>query len=760
VAAASTTSITCNWAIPLDVGVNIGNSATEATTGISSGGANGYVVGSVGVQIYRGSSTISSWGTGTSYNDTGLTANTAYTYTLQARDNTSGTRGSWNNLTAITGTNTTWTLSVAPTSGSITNSQSTPAEIVWGATNVFGAGGVQYYRYVFDTSSTHTWGGSETQWSSGTIATVPTSGGTWYLHVQGYNGANVANGTFDYAITTTTSPAITTQPQPQTACAGSTAAFIIAASGTTPSYAWYKHSNAGWGSAWTVGASSGGTFLASSVNNNNGGANCNTFSTYADINTPGGNSLGLYGGSGGTGEALSRTFPASLTSGQIFQIDMDNGGVDSGKQNGFTLQNASGTLLMSFYFLGGSANYQYFDTSQHDTGIGFTRNGLRVKVIVGTGSPSSYVLLITPCGGSTSGFAGTFATTGNLTKLVVYNNNTSTGGANDLFFNSIIAGTAYDTADNYSGNWSATDKGDTTPITGATTTTYATSTGSNGDLYYAMAYNSEGVAFSTNALLTVNPRPASVASGSATICNGGSMSISAALTGTGPWNVTWSDTVTQSGVASSPATRSVSPSTTTTYTVTALTDANCTAQTGDRTGSAVVTVNALPVAPSPNISSNLAAHFSMKVKIVPLLAAWTSPGGSTLSVTSAGPSSGQGGTVSKDSNYIYYLPPSGTPATDTIPYTVGDANGCSTAATLDVNFVTSAGYAQSISYSGGAVTINFAGIPGYQYEVERSSDSSFTSPEVVLTTNAPDAGLFIYTDSDPPQSTAYYRLKH
>jgi hypothetical protein len=45
-------------------------------------------------------------------------------------------------------------------------------------------------------------------------------------------------------------------------------------------------------------------------------------------------------------------------------------------------------------------------------------------------------------------------------------------------------------------------------------------------------------------------------------------------------------------VATSPATRSVSPSTNTTYTVTALSDANCTAQLSDRTGGAVVTVNA------------------------------------------------------------------------------------------------------------------------------------------------------------------------
>src|SRR2546426_441330 len=78
-----------------------------------------------------------------------------------------------------------------------------------------------------------------------------------------------------------------------------------------------------------------------------------------------------------------------------------------------------------------------------------------------------------------------------------------------------------------------------------------------------------------------------VVSGSATICNGSSTTISAALTGTSPWNVTWSDSVTQNVVATSPATRSVGPSTTTTYTVTALSDANGAAPSGNLTGSAV-----------------------------------------------------------------------------------------------------------------------------------------------------------------------------
>ena len=61
-------------------------------------------------------------------------------------------------------------------------------------------GTVQYYRYAWDQSPTHEWTGLEPQWSSGTITTPPTAAGTWYLHVQGYNGQNVPNGTYDYDI--------------------------------------------------------------------------------------------------------------------------------------------------------------------------------------------------------------------------------------------------------------------------------------------------------------------------------------------------------------------------------------------------------------------------------------------------------------------------------------------------------------------------------------------------------------------------------
>ncbi len=98
-----------------------------------------------------------------------------------------------------------WTLSAPPVEGSVSAGVSTTCAgrmLTWTSHLAFGAGGVQYYRYVWDQNPTHIWDGSESQWSSGTITTSPAAPGTWYLHVQSYNAANLSNGSFDYAVET------------------------------------------------------------------------------------------------------------------------------------------------------------------------------------------------------------------------------------------------------------------------------------------------------------------------------------------------------------------------------------------------------------------------------------------------------------------------------------------------------------------------------------------------------------------------------
>ena len=199
----STSQINLAWAIPLDQGVGIVAGATEAADETSAASSNHYRRGDVGVQVYRNASAIYTWGVGTSKNDLGLTANTAYTYTIEARDNTGQSRGAWANTTGQKDSRVVWTLSAAPTAGTVTAAAVTYGdEVSWTAVNGFGAGKVQYYRYAFDQNATKTsWTDTETQWSSGELEVTPTAAGTWYLHIKGYNGAHVGNGNYDYAVT-------------------------------------------------------------------------------------------------------------------------------------------------------------------------------------------------------------------------------------------------------------------------------------------------------------------------------------------------------------------------------------------------------------------------------------------------------------------------------------------------------------------------------------------------------------------------------
>ena len=177
------------------------------------------------------------------------------------------------------------------------------------------------------------------------------------------------------------------------------------------------------------------------------------------------------------------------------------------------------------------------------------------------------------------------------------------------------------------------------------------------------------------------------------------------------------------------------------------------------------TIHDSPVAPVPNVSFNLAPSLSLKIKISELLAGWT---GSSLSLQSAGPTSAAGGSVTKDSAYIFYLPPSGSVASDHIPYTVCGANGCATTANIDLTIVAPGGIAQTITVCGGTAISHFYGIPGLQYDVQRATslgprppaDWTTITPGSPLTASAND-GSFTYTDSNAPTGTAYYRsLNH
>jgi hypothetical protein len=158
---------------------------------------------------------------------------------------------------------------------------------------------------------------------------------------------------------------------------------------------------------------------------------------------------------------------------------------------------------------------------------------------------------------------------------------------------------------------------------------------------------------------TANPQAsgpsASVLSGTTSICAGGSTNLSVAITGgTGPYTVVINPgSITVNGYNSgSPI--AVSPASTTTYTLTSVTDAGSNAGTGN-TGNPTVTVNALPTVTAGNVSGCAGSSISLV----------GSPAGGTFSV--ANPYTGP---------------------TTTYTYSYTDGNGCSatsTAANITVN---------------------------------------------------------------------------
>ncbi len=134
---------------------------------------------------------------------------------------------------------------------------------------------------------------------------------------------------------------------------------------------------------------------------------------------------------------------------------------------------------------------------------------------------------------------------------------------------------------------------------------------------YVYTLSVNGCINTQNVVVVVNAKPTVVASGNVTFCAGltpsgppplpgehgaggdsGFPTITFTLTGVAPWNLSYTDgtnTYTLNGITTNPLLVGVIPTVTTTYTATALSDAICTATASGITGSALVTVNPIPV---------------------------------------------------------------------------------------------------------------------------------------------------------------------
>jgi gliding motility-associated-like protein len=339
----------------------------------------------------------------------------------------------------------------------------------------------------------------------------------------------------------------------------------------------------------------------------------------------------------------------------------------------FLVVNKSSTLTSGSYCstlnynwkLTGPAGFTEVNTTVSSTSPNFTVPSLTIK--------GDYTLTLTvsnPCGTSNT-FTRKITVLERPAITTQPTSQTVCDGDNTTF-------TAAATGSNITYKWQVkipsgtyTDVTNTGVYTGATTASL-TITGAtvsmNGYKYQLIVSGTcTPAGTSSEVTLTVNPRPTSVITGSTTVCANSPATISIALTGTAPWNITYSDGTTSTSVSTSSSTYtfSVSLATTKTYSVTSLTDANCTAVAGDRTGSAIITVN-----PLPTISGTLNACVGSTTQL---------SGSATADATTPWSSASTGVATISNTGLVTGV----SAGTSVITYT--NSNGCIITATVTIN---------------------------------------------------------------------------
>ncbi len=139
-------------------------------------------------------------------------------------------------------------------------------------------------------------------------------------------------------------------------------------------------------------------------------------------------------------------------------------------------------------------------------------------------------------------------------------------------------------------NWSITNG---TITAGAGTRSITYTAGASGSVHLAVGITANGCSASGSADVTINSGPTIGLPSALSSCGTTTFTIPFTLTGNGPWTIHWSDGVTQSGITSSSASRTITVSTSTVLTALSITDANCTSP-GPVVGVSL-TVNAGPV---------------------------------------------------------------------------------------------------------------------------------------------------------------------
>ncbi len=145
-----------------------------------------------------------------------------------------------------------------------------------------------------------------------------------------------------------------------------------------------------------------------------------------------------------------------------------------------------------------------------------------------------------------------------------------------------------------------------------------------------------------------------------------------------------------------------------------------------------------------------------------LLAHASDPDGDTLTVSSAGPASTQGGTAALSGGSVTYVPASNHVGADSFTAVISDGRGGSVNGTVQVTVLATAlPTAQGTGAIGrradGKIDLAFKATPGTQYDIRRSLD--LVTWQTVATVTAGNDGVIPFTDPTPPTGQAFYRVE-
>jgi hypothetical protein len=169
-------------------------------------------------------------------------------------------------------------------------------------------------------------------------------------------------------------------------------------------------------------------------------------------------------------------------------------------------------------------------------------------------------------------------------------------------------------------------------------------------------------------------------------------------------------------------------------------------------------VNTPPVAGTDTIERY--ASNGTKVEISTLLANDSDADGDIVTFVSANGTSANGGTVTRDGNWIYYAPPAGFTNVDSFSYTISDGRGNPVTGTVTVR-IKEDGPALNLTITdlgNGSYRLRFDGVPNRSIIVQYTPTLQPANWQTLTTGTTDAVGIFEYIDQPSGgQGLRFYR---